>query len=233
MLKSHPVLPLSLTWHEPSMSCWWLYGAFEVTGKFLISEQEELMRRQCWYQSLDFEKTSYFHTSESHREQPRNVTFSLFRSPAQVLHPRLMPGMRPAQRERHAPLLPLWACKCGEGGRGRKKNGGARGEVEEDCVGLSGEGGGGVKAQKFCPMLHLGHRGKIGDVCVWSGSQCFCKDQQQKTTSGNNMNDVLYHSIQTSTSLCLPLFRHDLNAALNRWARGFCFVLITLMGRIS
>lgn len=60
------------------------------------------MKRQCWYQSLDLENSSSSPITAS--RMTINVTFSQIRSQAQVLHPDLSPGIRPAQRERHAPL---------------------------------------------------------------------------------------------------------------------------------
>lgn len=72
--------------------CRYIYGAFEVTGKFLTNQAGGINK-----DSVGTGAYTPIITSEM-------VTFNLIRGPAQVLHRGLMPGITPAQRERHAPL---------------------------------------------------------------------------------------------------------------------------------
>lgn len=95
------------------------------------------MKRQCCYQSLDFE--NFYAPKIASRTSKHS--FNQIRDPAKVLHPGLLPGKNPAQRGKHAPLY--GHASVGKVVRKLRKRKGEeremRGGVEEDSVSLSGE----------------------------------------------------------------------------------------------
>lgn len=105
MSPRHPFPPFSRDMNAAQATPFisYIYGAFEVTGKFLETKLEDLNTA----------------LAPEHENIFISVTFSQIRHPTQVLHPALMPGITPAQRERHAPFL--WACRCEEQQEGKEE----------------------------------------------------------------------------------------------------------------
>lgn len=120
--KCHPVLPLFLTWHEPSMSHWWtqymvhlrLLGSFWARA---VNERTVLIPEPGHWKLL---------RTNNSINNCQKCSFNQNRSPTQVLHTGLKPGMKPAQGEKHAPVMGMQIWR-----RGGKKG--------EDCVSLSGK----------------------------------------------------------------------------------------------
>lgn len=151
-----------MTWtqHEPLIDIWCIWGNWEVSDIWArrINEKVLVPEPGLW-------KNSFFRISD--RVENCHELWHLVRSEAPPRCCTLVSRLEwDLPKEKDTPPPPFMCMQVWR--RRRKKGrwrgeGGMRGGVEEDWVGLSGEG---VKAQTFCPVLHRGHS-------VWSGIRRF------------------------------------------------------------